>query len=149
MSTFPIGVDVALNLLWAVICLSGLGILGLVEYRRYQRGSSIALSRRAVAVLVLTLALFPAVSASDDELSFWCLTQHAGSRGGVGMPAEEKERSNEALSRLFDVAQTFQIEGFLTLAFALCFFAVTILLRESHRDAYFSLRQGRAPPVFV
>jgi hypothetical protein len=139
-----LSVDILLNLVWLGLGVSGLGLLAFSEFRNAERPGRL---RRVMAVLVLTLALFPMVSASDDELSFTLFNRHAGSRGGVGVPVEEKERSDQGLARVFDFIDAFQVQTIWTLLIGLSFYAFIACLAISPRERFLACRSGRGPPL--
>jgi len=139
---YALGVDTVLNLLWAAICVVALSLLALTELRL--RHGAPGFWRRGMAVLVVTLALFPSVSASDDEVSFWFLTSH-NSRGGMGVPVEEKEKAT--LARLIDVIETYQVQGIWALLIALLLVAQVRWIPKAARQRLFTARSGRAPPL--
>ncbi len=91
--------DVALNLLWLSLSAAAFVWLG---WRPY--GSTCPRHgrlRRLLVVLLAAFAIFPAVSASDDLLSF-ALTGNAGGRGGWGnAPLEDtQEKASVHLVRI-------------------------------------------------
>jgi hypothetical protein len=94
------------------------------------------------------LALFPSVSVSDDEISFWFLTKHAPPRGGMGVPAEEKERATQTLARLLDVIENFQLPGTVALVITIIFLTLISFVRQSGTERFLVHRTGRAPPIF-
>ena len=141
MGPLATSVDILLNVTWLAFFLTGLGVLAASETRRQDSRGRL---RRITAVFVLTIALFPMISASDDELSFSRFrTQHRG----VGVPADERERTNDNLARLFDILDAFQIQAFWSLAVTFCFFALSSLLFAAVREQHLVCAIGRAPPV--
>ncbi len=141
-----ISVDTILNLLWFGICVSGLAFLSLAEYKRSGRQASHGRLRRLAAFLTITLALFPSVSVTDDEASLWLL-RHATSRGGMGVPVEEKERTEQSLARLFDGMNELQVQAIWTLAIGLCFFVLIQRSTRSRLEGFLVSRSCRAPPL--
>ena len=146
MNPLGISVDILLNVIWFALGVAATGVLAISEVRKQGAGVHGRL-RRITAVLVLTLALFPMVSASDDELSFSLFRTQGGSRGGLGVPTEEREKSDQNLARLFDGIEYFQIQAIWTLSVALCFFAIIGVTFIARRERFLVSLPGRAPPV--
>lgn len=61
--------DTLLNLLWLLTVVGAIAVWGVTELRRSNPSTFRARMRRGVAVLAATVALFPALSASDDVVS--------------------------------------------------------------------------------
>ena len=143
----PLGirVDVLLNLVWFALGASAAVLLARSEFHTRHDTVRNRL-RRLTAVLAFALALFPMVSASDDELSF-SLFQATGGRGGVGVPTEDKEREVQNLVRLFDVLDAFQVQAVWTLVVTLAFFSLLAVTFISRRERVLLSLPGRAPPA--
>lgn len=144
MLSEAIRVDTGLNLLWLAISVCACLLLAHHERLRATPGRM----RRWIAVLTLTLALFPCVSVSDDEASLWFLNTHS-QRGGVGgTPVEEREKESAAqsLARLFDTIETFQLQGVWALLVSVSFFAMTLRPARRLRECFCFALSGRAPP---
>ena len=140
-----IRVDTGLNLLWFLISVSALLILARSERRHHHAGRA----RRWIALLTVTLALFPCVSVSDDEASLWFLNGHS-QRGSVGgNPAEEreKEKASQSLARLFDSIEAFQLQSIWSLLVCLAFFALVLPFSRRRLSLLHPAHTGRAPPA--
>ena len=141
----PVHVDAALNLMWAGIGVCALALLARSEFRR-RRGSR---WRRAVAVAVTVLSLFPCVSASDDSFCLSLLQVNPGKPGSLGTPLPEngRETSSLHLQRLLQSLDSIRVPAVYQLAITLCF--LSLVLYSTRRFAAFDLlcRGGRAPPI--
>lgn len=139
----PLALDSALNLSWAAIATAALVWLALCETR--------VSFRRLVAVLIVTAALFPCVSASDDLFSFSLFHVHSGKLGGVGAPSPRGSTQEPSLLlvRLLQSLEHWQLPGACTPAPALDFIAPVYCsgtrpaIRVPHRAI------GRAPPAWL
>jgi hypothetical protein len=141
--------DTALNLVWLSIGAVALCFLAFLEMRQYRHSTRRARWLRLVAVLILTVALFPTVSSSDDLFSFALLNSHPGKHGGAGTtpPENLKEKAGMLLVRLLETLDHYQVSSICTLCLALsCLAFVFALYREVATCAVAS-RPGRAPPL--
>ena len=141
--------DTVLNLLWLGIGLTALLLLSLVERRRLPHSTFRGRALRLTAVLVVTVALFPSVSSSDDLFSFSLINSHLGKHGGFGstLPEDPKEKSNLQLFRLLESLGHYQNSHTYTLLLALSCFAVVTGLRRDVLTRSVLCRSGRAPPL--
>ena len=141
--------DTALNLVWLALGVSALFRLAILELRCHRRSTRRARFQRLLVVLIVTLALFPAVSSSDDLFSFSLINSHLGKHDGMGTtpPEDGKERASLQLLRLLEALDHYQISGLYTLSFILsCLSFVTALPRYLvSRDVV--CRSGRSPPA--
>ena len=137
--------DAALNLVWAAIGLSSLSTLGIFDIRR--RFTASARVRRIAAVLLVSVSLFPCVSASDDLLSasFFRRFSHQGGFGNI--PTEEEKSNQSYLIQVLQALENFQVQRgygfnihlvFISLVFVQGLFTSVV---ERPRPA------GRSPPV--
>jgi hypothetical protein len=143
-----VSLDTALNLVWLFIGAVALCFLAFLEKRRYCHSTRRARWVRLVAVLVLTVALFPTVSSSDDLFSFSLLNSHLGKHGGAGTtpPENLKEKAGMLLLRLLETLDHYQVSSIYTLSLALsCLAFIFAPYREVATCAVPS-RPGRAPP---
>lgn len=143
---FPFDLETALNLIW--LTLSVLLVAGIVcrDIRRKDESLASRL-RHCLAILVVGLALFPSVSVSDDEISFWFL-QHPASRGSMGIPVEEsKEKATQQLARFLDIIENYSVTALWSFALILLFltFVTTKALLTTERTRL--CRAGRSPPA--
>jgi hypothetical protein len=142
-------VDTALNLVWLAIGAVALSWLGFLESRRYRHSTRRARRMRLLAVLILTVALFPTVSSSDDLFSFSLLNSHLGKHGGAGTtpPEDPKEKAGILLLRLLETLDHYQISNISTLSLALSCLAFVFALDRQVAACAVVSRPGRAPPL--
>jgi hypothetical protein len=140
--------DTALNLVWLLIGAVALGCLAFLERRRYRHSTRRARWVRLLAVLILTVALFPTVSSSDDLFSFSLLNSHLGKHGGPGTtPENPKEKAGLLLLRVLETLDHYQVSNIYTLSLALSCFALVFALRREVATCPVVSRPGRAPPL--
>jgi len=134
-----------LNLAWLLLALSGLAVLGISERKRI--ATSGARIRRVVSVVLVTVSLFPCVSASDDLINFAYVRAGLETRSGFGHSAPtNSEGANTVLYLALQALEHLQVAAVYTLLLALCFFGFI-----SYSAPRSFLRQtpsfvGRAPP---
>lgn len=143
---FQLTLDIALNLLWLSGGLCALLALAWCEWRGGRRKGRWL---RLTAVAVTGLALFPAVSFSDDLFSYSLLQAGFGTRSGVGgAPPEDPQQKTSTLqlARLIESLDQFTVaagSGFFValLCVSLWFAATRQWLTRAAVCAC-----GRAPP---
>ncbi|HEX5484337.1 MAG TPA: hypothetical protein VFZ08_17105 [Terriglobia bacterium] len=138
-----------LNLLWIGVAVSAVGAFVLSEWRSRPGALLRARGRRALAVSVVVIALFPTVSASDDFVRLVLLPASVPSQkqqiageiaaGSSQTPALYLAR----LSRIFENSQvSWPLELALTVTMAMIFGAWF----SKDRDLFLSPCSSRAPP---
>ena len=144
----PLTLDTALNLLWLGVGVISLILLGFLERRHFLNSTAGARFRRFTAVLVVTVALFPSVSSSDDLFSFSLINSHLGKHGGFGntIPEDSKEKAGLQLFRLLETLNHFQISHVYAPSMILCCVALVLALRREIFTRTVLCRSGRAPP---
>lgn len=140
-----LGLDTVLNLLWLAIGLACLGVFVCFEFRR--RSTLRGRLLRTLALLVVTVSLFPCVSLSDDEVSFSFLLSHFGQRGSTTPLEESKEKTMLHLARLLDMIDNCQISGFWSLVVTLFFLTFVYAVRQTRGERHLICASGRAPPL--
>lgn len=141
--------DTALNLTWALVGAVALAALAIGDARR-----RIPLSdrcRRALAVFVASVALFPCVSASDDMVRFERL-QLSSPTGGqvVGTPPEKRgQKPTLYLARLLESLENFRISPACRSLLILCFLALVRVFSRQCVERPRPCPLGRSPPRFV
>jgi len=134
-------VDTALNLTWALLCVSALGLLWWRDRRSANRDPRARL-RRTLSIFVAAVALFPCISASDDRvrlldldslLSTHSAVSSAHTENPLAMQLEELEHAQPTLA--------------FVLILILCFFLMVRseeagFGRSTARDSH-----SRAPPL--
>ena len=139
-----ITLDTALNLLWAGLTVSALVWLACTERLR---ASAARRGVRVTALFLAAAAIFPAVSSSDDLLSF-ALLGGAGRQGGFGAsPVEPTEKADQQLVHSLDSMEHGQQVQRMVPPVMLASAASkpSTVLRAGERDL--PLLPGRAPPT--
>ena len=146
---FPMTLDTALNLIWVGVGVFALILLSLLERRWFPRSTVKARLQRLIAVLVVTVALFPSVSSSDDLFSFSLINSHLGKHGGFGstVPEDSKEKAGMQLFRLLETLNHFQISVVYRFLLALCCVTLVLTLRREAFTRAVLCRAGRSPPL--
>src|SRR5712692_5437463 len=83
--------------------------------------------QRLMAVLLVTVSLFPCVSASDDVISFAYVSAGLETRSGFGhsIPNENSDNASGIYLTLQNL-EHLQISAFYTLLVAICFFGILV-----------------------
>ena len=146
---FSIPLDTALNFAWLGLGVLALILLAMRERRSFAASSRRARLRRLFTVLLMTVALFPSVSSSDDLFSFSLINSQLGKHGGVGgnLPTDSKEKAGLQLMRLLETLNHYQISDVHSLALALCCIAFVLTLRRDTLTRIVACPSGRAPPL--
>jgi hypothetical protein len=139
----------ALNWVWLGIAAAALLWLAWQELRNRGQRARWRLPRRLLAVLLAAFAIFPAISNSDDLLSYSLLNAQLGRHGGYGSPVPEdpSESARLQLARLLETIEHCQTALFCALAVTLFCFAYATVLRPQLRAHSVSCRSGRSPPT--
>ena len=138
--------DISLNLVWVAICVSAI-VWSLWSERRGPGRSVWTRIRRLSCVFLIVLALFPSVSVSDDEISFWFLFTPVNHRGGAVPIEETREKSAQHLARVLNSLEHFQVNGIWTFTLTLYFLALVLVIAPVANERFRICRPGRAPPV--
>jgi len=77
-----------------------------------------ARAQRLASVLLVTVSLFPCVSASDDVISFGYVSAGLETRSGFGHPVPDHSDSNAAIYLALQNLEHLQITAFYTLLVA-------------------------------
>ena len=139
--------DISLNLVWLAICVSAIAWSFWSERRGPAGGAVWTRVRRLACVFLIVLALFPSVSVSDDEVSFWFLFTAVNHRGGAVPIEETKERSAQHLARVLNSLEHFQVNGIWTFTLVLYFLALVLVTAPVANERFRVCRPGRAPPL--
>ena len=117
---------------------------------RGRSSAGMARIHRLVAVLLVTVSLFPCVSASDDVISFSYVSAGLETRSGFGHSVPNESSTNTSVIYLaLQNLEHLQVSAFYTLVVAICFFGFVFfsaqrnVLRQSPSFA------SRAPPQLV
>lgn len=146
---FPITLDTALNLLWFGVGIVALGLLSFLEPRWFPRTTRRARAVRVTAVFVVTVALFPSVSSSDDLFSFSLINRHLGKHGGFGntIPEDSKEKAGMQLFRLLESLNHCQLSHSYSFFLVWCFTALVLMIHREVSTRSVACRSGRSPPL--
>jgi len=144
-------IDTALNFAWLGIGVLSVLFVAILEHRRYQASTRYARRRRLFAVLVMTVALFPAVSSSDDLFSFSWLNSHLGKHSSFGstLPedSKEKEKAGTQLFRMLETLNHYQVSNPYTPSLTLWCLGLVLLFGRHVFTRTVLCRCGRAPPL--
>jgi hypothetical protein len=109
-----------LNLIWLLVAFAAVTAVVLAE--RERATTRAARIQRLISVLLVTVSLFPCVSASDDVISFGYVSAGLETRSGFGHPVPDKSDSNTVLYLALQNLEHLQITAVYTLFVAFCFF---------------------------
>jgi hypothetical protein len=147
---FSVQLDAALNLLWLAISVAALLWFTRMERTRAHHGSSRRRFRRLFAVCMMTVAIFPSVSDSDDLFNFSRLRTPASQRGSVGTaPSQEDSREKDSgnLARQLETLEHYQVSAFYVFALALFCMGAAVALRPAYLTRVICCNSGRDPPL--
>ena len=137
--------DSILNLCWLAIGAFALAGWGALEKRR-RASRATARLLRLYAVLLVTVALFPCVSSSDDLFCFSFLF-HPGQHGsGTTIPEDSREKADLHLARVLLALDQYRPAGAAAVAVSFAFFTQVVLQRRLCHSRIVLARLGRAPP---
>lgn len=140
--------EALLNLVWVLLAIAGFATL-LLHSRRSEGSFSRVRFGHLVAVFLIVLSLFPAVSASDDVLRY----QFLYGQGAAGLHDDSADAHPNSdtivvnLVRLFDSWEHSTTAAFALLAFLLLVVRFIPSSVSFARNRAFFCRSGRAPPV--
>ncbi len=138
----------ALNCVWLGLAVAALVWLAFQELGRRGRGGRRSGARKLVAAALAAFAIFPAISNSDDLLTYSLVNSHLGRHGGYGAPVPEDpaESARVQLVRLLETLEHCQTALFWVFAPVLFRVAHTVVFRPRVRACSVIPRFGRAPP---
>jgi hypothetical protein len=135
-----------LNLFWLLSVLAAFGVLVWAERRRCARFRDRC--RRAFAVFLAAVALFPCISASDDLVRFGLMPREQGSTITVSaVSADNSEGRTIHLARLLQVLDSFQLSAAAWLALTLIFCCLFIKLCPLSPECSAAAALIRGPPT--
>lgn len=108
-----------LNLIWLAVVFAAFWAVVRLEHR--QASTRAARSQRLVSVLLVTVSLFPCVSASDDVINFAYVSAGLETRSGFGHSVPENSNSNTVIYLVLQNLEHLQVSGFYTLSVVLLF----------------------------
>jgi len=139
----------ALNWVWLAVAAGALLWLGCQELRRRGQRKRWEGSRRLLAVLLAAFAIFPAVSSSDDLLSYSLLGVQFGRHGGFGSQTPEDPAESTArvqLARVLEALEHFQTAAICALAIFLFCLSYICVFRPQLHACIVRCQCGRSPP---
>jgi hypothetical protein len=116
----------ALNLIWLLVALVALATVLLSERRRISTPA--ARSQRLLSVLLVTVSLFPCVSASDDVVNLSYVSAGLETRSGFGHSVPDNSSTNTEIYLALQNLEHLQVTAFYTLFVAFCFFGFVFSL---------------------
>jgi hypothetical protein len=137
-----------LNLLWLLVSVAATGALLVSERGRSSAG--MARIHRLMAVLLVTVSLFPCVSASDDVISFAYVSGGLETRSGFGHSVPNENSDNASVIYLaLQNLEHLQISAFYMLLVAICFFGFVFFSAQRSVFRQSPSFASRAPPLPV
>jgi hypothetical protein len=139
----------ALNWVWLAVAAGALVWFALNETRRRRRAGRRSGLRRLLAVVLVAFAIFPALSSSDDLLSYSLLSVQFGQHGGFGSQVPEDPAETTArvqLARLLETLERFQTAVICSLTVCLFCLTYTCVFRPRFHERIVERPSGRSPP---
>jgi hypothetical protein len=99
---------------------------------------------------MMTVAIFPSVSDSDDLFNFSLLRIPAGQSSGVGTvpaPDDSREKDSLHLARILETLEYFQVEAVYILVLAVFCLGAMVSVRHVSPTRAIRCHGGRAPPL--
>ena len=109
-----------LNLIWLLVAVSAMAAA--LVFERGRRSTPSARAQRLTSVLLVTVSVFPCVSASDDVINFGYVSAGLETRSGFGHPVPDQSESNAVLYLALQNLEHLQITAFYTLFVTFFFF---------------------------
>jgi hypothetical protein len=134
-----------LNLIWLFVALAAVGAVLLSERRRASTPG--ARSQRLVSILLVTVSLFPCVSASDDLINFAYVSAGFETRSGFGHSIPEDSNTSTVIYLALQNLEHLQITAFYTLFVAFCFFGFVFCLAPQSVFRQLPSFVSRGPPA--
>jgi hypothetical protein len=133
-----------LNLIWLLLALAAVGAVLLSERRRASTPG--ARSQRLVSILLVTVSLFPCVSASDDLINFAYVSAGFETRSGFGHSVPDDSNTSTVIYLALQNLEHLQITAFYTWFVALCFFGFVFCLAPQSLFRQLPSFVSRGPP---
>jgi hypothetical protein len=134
-----------LNLIWLFVALAAVGAVLLSE--RWRASTPGARSQRLVSILLVTVSLFPCVSASDDLINFAYVSAGFETRSGFGHSIPEDSNTSTVIYLALQNLEHLQITAFYTLFVAFCFFGFVFCLAPQSVFRQLPSFVSRGPPA--
>jgi hypothetical protein len=137
-----------LNLIWLFVALSVLGAVLFSERRRISTRNG--RYQRLVSVLLVTVSLFPCVSASDDVVNFAYVSAGLESRSGFGHSVpDDGSNNNSVIYLVLQSLEHLQITTIYALLVAFCFFGFVFYSSPSGTLRRSPAFVSRGPPQLI
>jgi hypothetical protein len=133
-----------LNLIWLFVALAAVGAVLVSERRRASTPG--ARSQRLVSILLVTVSLFPCVSASDDLINFAYVSTGFETRSGFGHSVPDDSNTSTVIYLALQNLEHLQIMAFYTLFVTLCFFGFVFCLAPQSVFRQLPSFVSRGPP---
>jgi hypothetical protein len=133
-----------LNLIWLFVAMAAVGAVLVSE--RLRASTLGARGQRLVSVLLVTVSLFPCVSASDDLINFAYVSAGLETRSGFGDSVPEDSNTSTVIYLALQNLEHLQITAFHTLFVALCFFGFVFCLAPQSFFRQLPSFVSRGPP---
>lgn len=133
-----------LNLIWLLVAFAAIATVLLSERKRISTPA--ARSQRLVSVLLVTVSLFPCVSASDDLVNFSYVSAGLETRSGLGHSVPDNSNNNTEIYLALQNLEHLQVTAFYTLFVALCFFGLVFSLAPRSILRQLPSYVSRGPP---
>jgi hypothetical protein len=133
-----------LNLIWLFVALAAVGAVLVSERRRAPTPG--ARGQRLVSILLVTVSLFPCVSASDDLINFAYVSAGFETRSGFGHSVPEDSNTSTVIYLALQNLEHLQITAFYTLFVTLCFFGFVFCLAPQSVFRQLPSFVSRGPP---
>lgn len=140
--------DNGLNLVWALLAVAVLTAFMTAEWRYWRGAALVRRARRGMALVVVLIAIFPTISATDDLVRVQSLN--------LGFPAPQQVRKQGSatpinssalwLARLSESLQNVRISCPSQPVAAWRYVPIAGLPKVATRDRFLSSPASRAPP---
>ena len=113
---------------------------------RGRRSTACARGQRFVSVFLVTVSLFPCVSASDDLINFAYVSAGLETRSGLGHSVPQDSDTSTVIYLALQNLEHLQITAFYTLFVALCFFGFVFCAAPQSISRQLPSFVSRGPP---
>jgi hypothetical protein len=124
-------------------------ITGVLVSERRRLTTSRARAQRLAAVVLVTVSLFPCVSASDDLISFAYVSAGTATRSGFGHSVPDNSGADPVIFLVLQNLEHLQISTFYTLFVAFSFFGLVCFSTPRSVLRQLPSSTSRGPPEFA
>lgn len=136
-----------LNLIWLLVSVGSIAAVLVSERRRLTTTS--ARAQRLAAVFLVTVSLFPCVSASDDVISFAYVSAGLATRSGFGHSVPDNSGADPVIYLVLQSLEHLQISTFYALLVAFSFFGLVCFATPRSVLRQLPSFVSRGPPDFA